>query len=38
MIRAMDQETPQGSPTGWDALREAEWELALGSFEAEVRC
>lgn len=36
MIRAMDQETPQGSPTGWDALREAEWELARASFEAEL--
>jgi DNA-binding CsgD family transcriptional regulator len=36
MIRAMDQVTPQGSPTGWDALREAEWELARASFEAEV--
>ena len=36
MIGAMDPETPQGSATGWDSLREAEWELARASFEAEL--
>ena len=36
MIGPMDPETPQGSATGWDSLREAEWEPARGLFEAEV--
>ena len=32
----MDPETPQSSPSGWDALGSADWELARTSFEAEL--
>lgn len=36
MIRAMNPETPRSSPSGWDALGTADWELARTSFETEV--
>jgi hypothetical protein len=37
MIQTMaDSATGQGPPTGWEALRAAEWEQARAAFEAEL--